>query len=142
MAEAPGGAIEVRRHLPASPAAVFRAWTDPERMTRWLSPVGHAEATVDLRVGGTFIVVMVGEDRRIEHRGEYLEVDPPRRLAFTWQSEHTGPGRTVVTVTFAPSGDGTDLTLVHEGLSAEAAASHRGGWAAMTKRLAGVLTAP
>ncbi len=139
MAEATDARVEVRRHLSASPEAVYRAWTEPDRMARWLSPVGHAEANVDLRVGGRFTVVMVGEGRLIEHAGEYLEVDPPRRLAFTWRSEHTGPDRTVVTVTLKPANGGTDLTIVHEGLSGEAIASHRGGWGAMTERLEGFL---
>lgn len=129
------GVVRVDRRIPASPDAVFRAWTEPERMGRWLSPMGHAEAEADVRVGGSFTIVMVGDGQRIEHTGEYLEVDPPRRLVFTWASPYTGPGRTVVTVTLEPDGDGTNLTLVHEGLSAEAADSHAGGWETITARL-------
>lgn len=86
-----GGSIELRRILPATPEKIFAAWTDPELMRRWMSPVGHAEAEVDLRVGGRFRVTMVGQGITIEHTGEYVEVAPPLRLAFTWQSPLPAP---------------------------------------------------
>jgi uncharacterized protein YndB with AHSA1/START domain len=128
--------LEVRRVLPASPDEVFRAWTDPSLLSRWMSPVGHAEAEVDVRVGGSLRIVMVGEGRRIEHTGEYLEIDPPTRLAFTWRSEYTGAEPTIVRVSLAPSGEGTEFLLTHEGLTEEAAASHGGGWGQILDRLA------
>ena len=75
------GALVVERVLPASPGEVFDAWTTPSRMATWMSPVGAAEAEVDLRVGGSFRVVMV--EAQLEHRGEYLEIDPPKRIVNT-----------------------------------------------------------
>lgn len=128
--------LELRRLLPASAEEVFAAWTDPELMGRWLSPVGHAEVEVDLRVGGRFRVSMVGEDRRIDHIGEYLEVAPPRRLAFTWASPYTGPEPTVVTVELRPAEDGTELLLIHERLPRDQVEPHAGGWGRMLDRLA------
>jgi uncharacterized protein YndB with AHSA1/START domain len=128
--------LELRRLLPASAEEVFAAWTDPELMARWLSPVGHAEAEVDLRVGGRFRVTMVGEDRRIEHTGEYLEVAPPRRLSFTWASPYTGHEPTVVTVELRPAEDGTELLLTHERLPGDQVESHSGGWGRILDRLA------
>jgi uncharacterized protein YndB with AHSA1/START domain len=100
-----------------------------------MSPVGHAEAEVDVRVGGALRIVMVGEGRRIEHTGEYLEVDPPSRLAFTWRSEYAGNEPTIVRVSLAPSDEGTQLVLTHEGLTEEAAASHGRGWDQILERL-------
>jgi uncharacterized protein YndB with AHSA1/START domain len=82
--------------LPAPIEDVFDAWTDPSTMAEWLSPVGHAEAEVDLRVTGRFKVSMIGETTRIEHTGEYLVVNPPRELSFTWQSAYTGSDPSVV----------------------------------------------
>ena len=76
----PPGPIEVA--LPA--------WTQPEAMARWLAPMGSAEVEADVRVGGSFRVVMIGDGMSIQHTGEYLTVEPPRRLAFTWQSPYTG----------------------------------------------------
>jgi uncharacterized protein YndB with AHSA1/START domain len=134
-----GGAVEIRRVLPAAPPEVFRAWTEPDLLAVWMTPVGHAEATVDPRPGGSFRVVMRGEGRTIEHVGEYLEFAPPRRLAFTWSSPYTGDRPTKVTVTLEPARRGTALTLVHELLPPDAAESHRGGWGRMLERLAAVL---
>jgi uncharacterized protein YndB with AHSA1/START domain len=124
--------------MPARPSEVFAAWTTPERMATWMSPKGAAEAEVDLRVGGRFRVIMVDADR-LEHTGEYLEVDPPRRLVFTWASPYTGPEPSVVTVELHPHGDGTRLVLRHERLPAEAVEGHRGGWGRMLERLAEVV---
>jgi uncharacterized protein YndB with AHSA1/START domain len=132
-------ALVVERLVPASVEDVFAAWTTPERMAEWLSPVGHAEAEADLRVGGTFRVVMADERSRIEHSGEYLELHPPSRLVFTWVSQYTGPEPSVVTVELHPHEEGTRLVLTHDRLPAEVLESHRGGWAAMLDRLAEIL---
>lgn len=132
----PDDAVEVRRTLPATPDRVFAAWTDPAWLTRWMSPVGHARVEADARPGGRLRVVMVGEDREIEHLGEFLEVVPPHRISFTWSSAYTGHRPSRVTVDLVAVDGGTALTLRHELLSAEAAASHRGGWGTMLDRLA------
>jgi uncharacterized protein YndB with AHSA1/START domain len=128
--------LELRRRLPAGADEVFAAWTDPEVMGRWLSPVGHAEVEVDLRVGGRFRLIMGAEDRRLEHSGEYLEIAPPRRLVFTWRSPYTGPGPSLVTVELRPAEDGTELLLTHERLPADQVEPHTGGWGRMLDRLA------
>ncbi len=130
------GVIELARVLPATPDEVFRAWTDPEQMARWMSPVGSARADVDLRVGGHLRLVMDGAGMSIAHTGEYLEIDPPTRLSFTWRSEHTGGRDTMVTVALEPHPDGTFLRLRHERLSEEQAATHGQGWGQMVERLA------
>lgn len=129
-------ALVVRRLLPAAPEEVFAAWTDPARLGRWMSPFGRATATVDLRVGGGFRIVMQGPDREIEHTGEYRAVEPPGRLVFTWHSPYTGPEPSLVTLTLRPHGDGTELTLVHEQLPPEQLDPHRGGWGAILDHLA------
>jgi uncharacterized protein YndB with AHSA1/START domain len=132
--EAPS-AFEIRRLLPGTPEEIFAAWTEPELMQRWMSPVGHAEAEVDLRVGGRFRVVMVGEGTAIEHAGEYLEISPPRYLVFTWQSPYTGPDHSVVTVVLEPAESGTEIVLTHERLPEEMVVPHRDGWGRMLERL-------
>lgn len=138
----PPAVLEIRRVLPGTPEEVFQAWTDPDLIHHWMSPVGHAEAEIDLRVGGTFTIVMIGEGRRIEHTGEYVEVDRPRTLAFTWRSQFTGDLPTVVRIELSPHGDQTELALRHEELSEDAAASHGDGWGRMLDRLAPRLGAP
>jgi uncharacterized protein YndB with AHSA1/START domain len=128
--------LELRRLLPGTAEEVFAAWTDPELMGGWMSPVGHAEVDVDLRVGGRFRVVMGAEGRRIEHAGEYLEVAPARRLVFTWRSPYTGPEPSVVTIELRPAEKGTELLLTHKRLPEGQAEPHAGGWGRMLNRLA------
>jgi uncharacterized protein YndB with AHSA1/START domain len=135
------GAVVVRRSIATSPSRLFRAWTDPDKLARWMSPVGHAEVDVDLRVGGVLRVTMIGEGRRIEHVGEFLELQPPHRLAFTWLSPYTGGVATRVTVDLVGTDDGTDLTIRHELLPTDAVESHAGGWGALLDRLAALAAA-
>jgi uncharacterized protein YndB with AHSA1/START domain len=134
-------AVEVRRILPGPPGEVFRAFTDPELMARWMSPVGIAEAEVDLHEGGRFRLVMRGEDREIEHTGEYRTLRPPGLLVFTWRSPFTGGADSLVTVRLAEHGPDTELLMVHEQLPPGGAESHGGGWGLMLDRLRAELTA-
>ena len=133
--------VRLERLVPASPAEVYAAWTEATLLRQWMSPFGHAEVTVDVRVGGALNVVMVDAGVRIEHTGEFVELDPPRRLRFTWSSPYTGSDPTIVTVALAPEGNGTRLVLTHERLPADVVASHAGGWGVMVDRMAGVLAA-
>jgi uncharacterized protein YndB with AHSA1/START domain len=133
--------LRLNRHLPAPPDEVFRYLSQPQLMGLWMSPVGNAQAEADLRVGGRFRVVMSGEGVMIEHTGEYLEVDPPRTLAFTWSSPYTGPEPSVVRVVLTPSDGGTQLLLTHDHLPEAAVESHAGGWGTMLGRLDAAMAA-
>jgi uncharacterized protein YndB with AHSA1/START domain len=131
------GELEIERRLPAPIEEVFRWWTDPDRLSAWMSPVGRAEAEVDLRVGGELRIVMRAGDTVIEHRGRYIEVVPPTRLVFTWASPFTGTEPSLVTVELKPASAGeTVLRLLHTALPEAIAESHRGGWSSMLERLA------
>ena len=135
--------VRIERHIAAPPERVFDAWLDPVSMARWMSPIGHAEAEVEPTVGGRLRVTMVGDGRRIEHTGKYhREVDPHRRLVFTWRSPYTGPNPSVVTVDLSASDGGTHLVLTHEFLPPDAVDAHAGGWGSMLDRLAAELTQP
>lgn len=138
MAEArdPGPALVVRRVLPAPPEAVFAAWTDPASLARWMAPGGTADAMLDLRIGGKFRIAMAGAGGTVVHTGEYLAIEPPTRLVFTWRSAHTGDAPTLVTVLLQPCAGGTDLTLIHAQLPDDAFAPHRAGWAFLLDQLA------
>ena len=127
--------VRIERVLPAQIQDVFDAWTDPARMTEWLSPVGHAEVEVDLRVMGRFKVSMIGETTRIEHTGEYLVVNPPCELSFTWQSPYTGSEPSVVTVLLEAEGEETRIVLTHRRLPKGQVDPHTQGWEAMIERL-------
>ena len=132
---APEHALVVTRILPASMERVFAAWTTPAALSRWMSPYGQASAEVDARVGGRFRIVMKGPSREIEHTGEYRELDPPRRLAFTWRSEYTGSLPSLVTVELRAVGEETEMTLTHAQLPADQVEPHRGGWGAIVQKL-------
>lgn len=130
------GVIEIQRRLPAPVGEVFRWWTEADRLQQWMVPEGSVDAKVDLRVGGSFQIVMRGDGMVIEHVGEYIEIEEPRRIVFTWASPYTGPRPSLVTVELEPDGEhGTHLRLIHAELPESVADSHRGGWRAMLVRL-------
>jgi uncharacterized protein YndB with AHSA1/START domain len=132
--------LTITRRIRATPEELFDAWTDPESMRHWMCPGDalEARARLDVRVGGTFQIDMIKPNVTYEHTGEYLVVDRPRKLSFTWVSVPTNGQRTVVTVQFTAVGpDETELTLTHEGFpSAESAAGHRTGWSSILDKLA------
>ncbi len=122
------------RILPAPPDVVFRHWSDPEHLSKWMRPeptMSEAKVEVDFRVGGHFRITMVGEQEYTQH-GEYLEIEPDARIVFSWVSEWMPPGEqsTRVSVSLSPVGDSeTRLELVHEALpDGDAYAGHEGGW--------------
>lgn len=128
-------AVEILRVLPAPIEETFRWFTEPELLERWMSPAGAVEAEVDFRIGGAFRIVMRDAEVAIEHRGEYLEIDPPRRLVFTWRSRYTA-GASLVKVSLEPESDAlTRVEIVHSQLPADVADAHAGGWGAMADRL-------
>lgn len=119
--------------IKATPETVFEFFVDPAKLTRWLA----AEATLDPRPGGVCHLVPAGADNYME--GEFLEVDAPKRVVFTWGFNNPDagvrPGGSTVEVTLSPIDTGTRLRLVHRGLPADAVADHSGGWTTMLARL-------
>src|SRR5215467_6365660 len=83
--------VVVRRTIAAPRERVFDTWLDPALLARFMLPgdVSHATAEVDARVGGRFRIVMNHGRGGAEHWGEYLVIDPPKRLSFTWISAST-----------------------------------------------------
>lgn len=124
---------EVR--IAARPDIVFAYFTDPDRLVRWQG----VSANLDPKPGGVFQVRI--NSKHIA-RGEYVAVEPYRRVVFSWGwegEELVPPGSSTVEVTLRPDGDGTVLRLCHSGLpSAESVASHAHGWEHYTTRLATV----
>ena len=134
--------LTVEREIPGPIVAVFDAWLDAATMAQWMSPAPDisVEATSDPVVGGRFRVVMKGRGQEIEHVGEYLVIERPTRLVFTWQSEPAGD--TLVTVEFVHVTDQRTLvTLTHERFATgEQRDLHRFGWTALLETLARVIT--
>jgi uncharacterized protein YndB with AHSA1/START domain len=74
-----------------------------------------------------------------EHWGEYLAIEPPSLLSFTWHSAHTDHRPTVVTVELLASGSGTELILTHRRLPTRMVDAHRKGWTDILRTLDAVL---
>lgn len=123
--------LVVRRQMAVPRARVFQAWLDSDSLAHWMRPGDCTQATVavDPRVGGGFRIVMAGPTHgSVEHRGEYLAIDPPSLLSFTWISPKTDHNPTVVTIEFHERGTGTELVLTHRRLPPAAVEAHRRGW--------------
>lgn len=128
-------------HIDAQPETVFAFFTEADKLTRWIAD----EAATDPRPGGIYHQThhFQGVDYRL--RGEFLELEPPRRVVFTWGFENTElgvvPGGSTVEVTLTPADGGTHLRLVHSGLPEPALASHDTGWDEQLGNLARALAA-
>jgi uncharacterized protein YndB with AHSA1/START domain len=124
--------LTIKRRFNAAPAKVFSAWTDPEKIKRWMGPgeIKTVRAEADLRVGGHYRIVMLtpaGEEHDVG--GVYREVIPNEKLVFTWAWKTTPERESVVTLTFKSDGTGTLMTLTHEQFfDEEARDRHQGGW--------------
>lgn len=126
----------------ASAQQVFEAWTERESFLMWFGPRanGHLQLDAfDCRVGGKFDFTFVFDDGdRYRNVGEYLEVVPNEKLAFTWNSfDGDAIGKeSRVTVFLTPAGDTTLLKLSHERISTgEYRDQFQQGWNSLLIRL-------
>lgn len=138
------GPLVVRRFLPVSRQRVFAAWLDPVSLAEWMRPgeTTRATVTVDPRVGGRFRIVMSHDHGDYEHSGEYLTIDPPSLLSFTWMSSATDNRSTVVTVELLERNGGTELILTHRQLPPSRIEAHRKGWTDIVWKLDEVIRQP
>ena len=127
--------IEREVRIAASPETVFSYFVEPEKYVKWK---GH-RAELDPKPGGVFRVEFETKDVA---RGEFVEIEPNRRLVFTWGWEGEGqpipPGSSTVEVTLEPDGEGTVVRLIHSGLPEAAVPRHAEGWDLFLPRLAEV----
>ena len=130
-----GHTLRIERTFQAPVERVFDAWTSEEVMRRWWHAEREwetSEAEVDLRVGGAVRVVMRDPDGDVEYGGggTYTEVDPPRRLAFTWLwDDDETRTRMLIEIDFEQADGATRVVLTHSNLlDEEIVRSHRDGW--------------
>jgi uncharacterized protein YndB with AHSA1/START domain len=134
--------VRVTHRFSAAPERVFDAWLDPEKAGKWLfaAPSGQmVRVEIDARVGGSFMFMDRRDGQDIEHIGEYLEIDRPRRLAFEFAVPKFSPQRTRVTIEINPLGTGCELVLTHEGVHPDYASRTEGGWGRVLDGLAATL---
>ena len=124
--------VEVSLHVAAQPETVFGYFTDPARYVQWMG----SGATLEPVPGGSYRVFM---REGIEAVGEFVEIDSPHRLVFTWGWTHdraVPPGTTRVVVTLRPEDGGTRVVLRHHGLPDDGQREHhREGWQSYLGRL-------
>ncbi len=126
--------IETEIHIAAPPERVFQALTDPQQLLQWWGQQGIYRGTrwnTDVRPGGKWRSEGVSDrDGNPFHvEGEYLQVDPPRLLEYTWIASWTGSIKTIVRMELEAKSGGTMLRLRHTGFT-EAAhiKGHSEGW--------------
>lgn len=124
--------VSAEIRIDAAPEAVFPFLTDPEKIVRWKG----VDARVEAAPGGEYRVQVTMTNLAV---GEYVEVDPPRRVVFTWGwegDELLPPGSSTVEIELVPDGDGTIVRLTHSGLPDGADAGQLEGWQHFLPRLA------
>ncbi len=102
--------------------------------------VSGVRVEVEARVGGRYRITMQKPDGDVEHRGEYLVIEPPSRLSFTWISVNTENRPSVVTIELVEVGGGTELVLTHRRLPPTQVDGHTQGWTDILGKLAAALS--
>jgi uncharacterized protein YndB with AHSA1/START domain len=146
MNEQPSGLLlELRCAVDAPREQVFRMLTEPVELAKWWGPHGFTtpEVELDLSVGGRYRFSMRPPDGDLFHlSGEFLEIDPPGRLGYTFRWEEPTPDdrETVVTLSLVTAAVATEVCL-SQGLFAteERLALHRGGWTDSFEKLRAVI---
>jgi uncharacterized protein YndB with AHSA1/START domain len=139
-----GAVAVVRRVLPAPPDVVFDEWLDPVGMTEWMCPRPARAVKISLEpsVGGPLRIDIEDIGSSMIVTGEFVELDRPRRLRFTWScSAWADPSvRSVVTVSLQPHGaEQTLMTIEHEQLPPGQVDRHQRGWSAIAAQLQAAL---
>ena len=135
--------LRMTRRFEAPPEKLFDAWTDPKWTTQWLftTPLSESNDTqIDARVGGKWRMTDVRDGVTYTAEGEYLEVDRPYRLVFTFQMLQFSPNSDTITLEFVLDGTGCVMTFTQSGtdIAKEVAATPAGemgstehGWTLM-----------
>ncbi|WLQ05019.1 SRPBCC family protein [Arthrobacter oryzae] len=139
--ESGGLVLNLECTLPVPPDKVFRMLTEPPELVKWWGPHGFIipDAELNLVEGGRYKFRMTPPDGEPFHlSGEYLEIDPPWRLVYTFRWEEPAPDdrETVVDVTLHRADGGTRLALSQGPfLTEERLALHRSGWTESFEKL-------
>jgi uncharacterized protein YndB with AHSA1/START domain len=138
----PRTSVSLTHHSDASPERVFDAWLDPDIASKWLftTKTSTSEVQIDARVGGAYTITRRRAGKEYVGIGEYLEIERPRRLVFTFTMPQYAADIDTVTVEIALDGDGCAVTLTHSDMRPGYEKSTMSGWTKMfgllTKALA------
>mgnify|MGYP006242523241 FL=1 len=115
--------VVVETTISAPIGRVWKAWITPEDLKQWFGREAGSvlSAEVDARIGGQWRFRFSANDEGGALEGEYVKVEPESLLVFTWRhvaSDGTVSPESLVTVSFADAGAGTDVCIRHEGIEA------------------------
>jgi uncharacterized protein YndB with AHSA1/START domain len=123
----------IKRVYKTDPETLFDIWTDPVKVKQWHQPASFSTmmSEADAKVGGKWKIGMRNDDSKQTSTayGEFISIEKPHKLVYSWQWEHDPSEHSQVTVEFNPVSEGTELVLTHERLSGpESVAAHGQGW--------------
>jgi uncharacterized protein YndB with AHSA1/START domain len=133
--------LELTCVLDAPRDRIFRALTEPAVLSEWWGPSGFTtpEIELDLDVGGRYRFAMQPPDGELFHlAGEFLEIDPPHHLVYSFRWEEPDPDdrETVVRLSLGDVGESTELALSQGEFATEARLElHRSGWTESLQKL-------
>jgi uncharacterized protein YndB with AHSA1/START domain len=140
--------LELQRVLPVAPDAVFAAFSEADELAKWWGPRGFTipSADFDPRVGRRYRIEMEPpEGDSFYLVGEFREVDPPGRLAYTfvWEPPDPDDTETLVTLSFREVEGSTELSFTQGPFrTEERRALHRDGWTETLDKLEEHLSSP
>jgi uncharacterized protein YndB with AHSA1/START domain len=142
MAEAEKLSLEIRRFIRAPRDRVYAAWADPEQLKKWFGPenVATRDLIADVRLEGQFRWDCTDpEGKEVTISGEYRELQPGRKIVFTWRLEDDEDWKnhsSLVTVEFFDREGGTEIHLTHENLPTKPSRDdHTEGWKRVVDKL-------
>ena len=134
--------LQITRLIDAPRDRVYAAWTNPAQLRQWFGPetTETRGLVADVRPGGEFRWDVLNNDgEEITARGEYREVEPGRKIVFTWQwddDENWANNISVVTIELSDAVGGAKVTLTHEKLpNEESRDNHEQGWNSLLNKL-------
>lgn len=131
--------VKINKVISAPIEKVFDAWLNPINLSKFMQPMdgmSDAEVINDPKVGGKFTIVMIAGDNKMPHEGEYLEIDRPNKLVFTWETSFSADGSTVTLNLSEVDSTHTKIDLIHRKfIDEETRTNHEGGWTGILNTL-------
>ena len=140
--------LEIKRVLAAGPSVVFRAFTAPNELAKWWGPEGFTVPNLEFnpRVGDSYRIEMQPpEGDPFYLTGEFRELDPPARLAYTfvWEDPDLDDVETVVELSFRSLAESTEVVLTQAPFKTEPRRElHRNGWTDSFDKLEKLISTP